>query len=133
MRTRFAAMLVVGTVMVAHWAVPAHAVVMCFGKPATIVGTQDKDLLRGTRGPDVIVGRGGIDNIHGWRGNDRICAGGEFDGVFGGGGSDLISGFWDKSAAPPRARTMGTISEAARATTSSSGESKGTCGFAATT
>ena len=47
---------------------------ICFGKPATIVGTAGDDRLVGTKKADVIVGLAGSDNIQGEGGNDRICA-----------------------------------------------------------
>ncbi|HSK15218.1 MAG TPA: M36 family metallopeptidase [Gaiellaceae bacterium] len=63
---------------------------MCFGRPATIVGTEGRDRLRGGDGPDVIVGLGGDDTIDAGGGNDRICAGAGDDVIKGGGGRDLI-------------------------------------------
>jgi hypothetical protein len=46
-------------------AVPADAAARpkCFGRTATIVGTNGDDVLKGTAGADVIVGRGGQDTI----------------------------------------------------------------------
>ena len=41
----------------------AEAVPMCFGMPATIVGTAGDDTLTGTPGDDVIVGLEGTDVI----------------------------------------------------------------------
>lgn len=75
----------------------AAAVHRCFGKQATIVGTNGKDKLNGTGGPDVIVGLGGDDVVHGGGGNDRICLGENPDASFGergfgDRGSDFISG-----------------------------------------
>lgn len=73
----------------------------CFGKEATILGTNGDDVIRGTRGQDVIKAYGGDDVIYGFRGNDFICAGGGDDTVYaskgndkvwGGGGDDTIFG-----------------------------------------
>lgn len=47
----------------------------CYGKVATIVGTERDDDIVGTAKADVIVGRGGRDIINGGRGNDIICGG----------------------------------------------------------
>jgi Ca2+-binding RTX toxin-like protein len=47
----------------------------CFGKEATILGTDDPESLIGTPGPDVIVGLKGTDFIRGLKGKDLICAG----------------------------------------------------------
>ncbi|MGH2694765.1 MAG: calcium-binding protein [Actinomycetota bacterium] len=63
----------------------------CFGKRATIVGTNGRDRIRGTKGPDVIVTKGGNDSVFGLGGNDRICAGRGRDGVAAGRGSDRVS------------------------------------------
>lgn len=65
---------------------------ICFGRPATIVGTPGDDTIRGTPGDDVIVGLGGDDVIRGLGGNDRICNGPGADTVYGGGGRDRIRG-----------------------------------------
>ena len=82
-------------------ALSAQAVPTCNGLPATIVGTQGDDIIRGTRGADVIVGLGGNDRIRGGRGADVICGGrgrdriwGETgpDTIFGEGGNDRIDG-----------------------------------------
>ncbi len=56
-------------------AVGAGEAPLCFGEPATIVGTDSFDTLTGTPGPDVIHGKGGHDFIDGLGGNDRICGG----------------------------------------------------------
>jgi len=62
--------LLIGTGLVE----PAQAA-GCFGKRATIVGTNGKDRLVGTQGSDVILGLGGNDRIFGRGGKDLICAG----------------------------------------------------------
>ena len=54
----------------------AEEVPMCFGMPATIIGTSGDDTLTGTPGDDVIVGLEGTDVIDAPDGGtDRICAG----------------------------------------------------------
>lgn len=62
----------------------------CAGEPATIVGTDGRDVLTGTPGPDVIVGRAGNDAAFGRGGADLICLGGGFDTVYPGSGADLV-------------------------------------------
>ena len=47
----------------------------CKGKPATIVGTNGRDVRKGTSGKDVMVGLGGNDKLSGLAGNDLICGG----------------------------------------------------------
>jgi Ca2+-binding RTX toxin-like protein len=82
----------------------------CFGKRATILGSQRNDRLRGTPKADVIVGRGGDDVItgrdgrdllcggkgsdllRGRRGNDKLKSGRANDGNSGGAGNDVING-----------------------------------------
>ncbi len=70
------------------------AVPECFGKSATIVGTEFADDLEGTSGNDVIVGRGGVDNIYGHGGDDLICSGpgarAEEQLLIGGAGDDKL-------------------------------------------
>jgi len=65
---------------------------LCFGVPATIVGTPGNDALKGTPGDDVIVGLGGRDVIEGRGGNDLICGGDGDDAISGGPGHDKIDG-----------------------------------------
>ena len=62
----------------------------CLGKPATIVGTGRRDVLKGTRKRDVIVARGGNDKILAFGGNDLICAGRGKDMVKAGAGNDRV-------------------------------------------
>lgn len=72
----------------------------CFGRRATIVGTQGNDRLIGTDGDDVIVALGGDDFVDGKGGDDRICLGpggrynfdNQTEWAKGGPGDDLISG-----------------------------------------
>ena len=71
---------------------PAAASRACFGRTATISGTDQGETLQGTSGPDVIFGGGGDDIIHGGGGEDRICGGGSSDAVFGERAGDMIDG-----------------------------------------
>ena len=64
----------------------------CQGKPATISGTDNRDVLLGTAGDDVIVGLGGNDLIKAFQGNDLVCAGDGLDQVTGGLGDDELHG-----------------------------------------
>ena len=64
----------------------------CQGKPATISGTENRDVLTGTAGNDVIVGFGGNDIIKALRGDDLVCAGDGQDQVTGGLGDDELHG-----------------------------------------
>lgn len=91
---------VVATAIIGVLAVPAYAsaagVPMCFGKRATIVGTNrdESELieLKGTRGDDVIVGLKGSDRIDARGGNDVICGGGGEDIIKAGAGNDKVKG-----------------------------------------
>jgi uncharacterized delta-60 repeat protein len=73
-------------------AAPATPTPTCEGKPATIVGTQGKDRLQGTRKADVIVALGGNDKIAGRGGDDLVCAGAGDDRIKGGDGKDVLRG-----------------------------------------
>ncbi|OFW66407.1 MAG: hypothetical protein A2Z12_05100 [Actinobacteria bacterium RBG_16_68_21] len=64
----------------------------CFGRTATLVGTNGDDLLEGGPGSDVIDGRGGNDTINGLGGKDYLCGGAGDDTINGGGGRDRIKG-----------------------------------------
>lgn len=64
----------------------------CGGIFATIVGTSQPDILRGTSGRDVIVGGGGNDRISGAAGRDIICGGAGNDTIRGDAGSDILRG-----------------------------------------
>jgi Ca2+-binding RTX toxin-like protein len=79
--------------VVSATSVTAHAAgPRCFGKSATIVGTNGNDVLRGTNRADVIVARGGSDTVRAKEGNDRVCAGAGHDLVRGAAGRDKIKG-----------------------------------------
>jgi Ca2+-binding RTX toxin-like protein len=72
---------------------PAQAAVpTCFGRPATIVGTNGNDTIYGTKLPDVIASLGGADVVHALAGDDLVCGGDGNDIVFDGYGSDAIDG-----------------------------------------
>ena len=59
---------------------------------ATVVGTSQDDVLRGTPGRDVIAGWAGRDTIRGGGGADVICGGADSDRLFGGPGNDRLFG-----------------------------------------
>ena len=64
----------------------------CFGAPATIVGSEERDRINGTSGEEIIVGLGGNDVIDGRGGNDLICGGKGRDKLRGGRGRDKLDG-----------------------------------------
>lgn len=64
----------------------------CSGRAATLIGTDEADVLNGTPGPDVIIGLGGNDTIRGFGGNDVICGGDGSDRIYGDDGNDIILG-----------------------------------------
>ena len=64
----------------------------CAGLPADIVGTQDRDVIRGGPGRDVIKAGGGADLVKGRGGDDVICGGGGGDRLAGGAGDDALRG-----------------------------------------
>jgi hypothetical protein len=64
----------------------------CGGRIATLLGTGGRDVLRGSRGPDVIVTDAGRDVVRGGRGADRICTGAGRDVISGGPGRDTLVG-----------------------------------------
>ena len=79
---------------------------MCFGKPATIVGTDHRDVINGTPRKDVIASarrrdvieaqnnrlRHGKDVACGGAGNDKIVGNNERNVLIGGPGNDRIKG-----------------------------------------
>jgi len=66
--------------------------VVCGGRPATIVGTSGRDVLRGTPGRDVIAGLAGNDVVRGLGGADVVCGGAGADRLDGGAGPDRLIG-----------------------------------------
>jgi len=62
----------------------------CAGKKATVVGTNGKDKLKGTKGRDVISAGGGDDTVRGLKGSDRVCGGNGKDKIAGGPGRDKL-------------------------------------------
>lgn len=70
----------------------ASAAYTCFGKTATIVGSNSGTTIKGTPKSDVIVARGGNDTIFGYGGDDLICGGDGADVIDGGAGNDRIEG-----------------------------------------
>ena len=72
--------------------VEAAAVPKCFGKIATIVGTNKDDMLRGTDKIDVIVALGGDDTVKALAGDDLVCGGSGNDRIYGGPGFDALHG-----------------------------------------
>ena len=89
--------LTVGSVVAPAY--PAAAAPTCFGKRATIVGTNRDESrpveLKGTPGNDVIVGLRGYDYIDARGGVDLICAGEGDDEIYAGPGNDKIRGEGD--------------------------------------
>lgn len=63
----------------------------CFGNDATIVGTEEDDVLEGTPGNDVISALAGDDVVRGGGGNDTICGGAGADSIEGDAGRDAVA------------------------------------------
>jgi hypothetical protein len=64
----------------------------CRGKPATIVGTEASERVRGTTRKDVIATLDGNDTVKAGGGNDVVCAGKGNDRVKGDDGNDKLFG-----------------------------------------
>ncbi len=86
------ALLLVGSAMGAVSQNEGIEAPRCHGRQATIVGSAEDDVLRGTPGRDVIWGGDGDDTIYGSLGNDLICGGPGADLLHGGRGNDLVDG-----------------------------------------
>jgi hypothetical protein len=86
------ALALVTTVLVQGHEAQAQLFPRCFGKQATIVGSNKGNTLKGTKKADVIVGLGGNDRIIGRGGGDRICGGAGADKLYGGLGNDKLNG-----------------------------------------
>jgi Ca2+-binding RTX toxin-like protein len=70
---------------------PARAA-MCGGHVATMVGSDQPEVLQGTPGRDVIAALGGNDTVSGLGGNDVLCGGLGRDRLVGGPGNDTLLG-----------------------------------------
>jgi Ca2+-binding RTX toxin-like protein len=64
----------------------------CFGRPATIVGSNGPDVIYGTNLSDVIASLGGNDSVRARGGADFVCGGDGSDIIFDGYGHDSIDG-----------------------------------------
>jgi uncharacterized delta-60 repeat protein len=64
----------------------------CAGRKATVIGTNGKDKLKGTKKRDVISAGKGKDKVKGLKGNDLICGGKGKDKLLGGPGKDKLLG-----------------------------------------
>jgi Ca2+-binding RTX toxin-like protein len=64
----------------------------CRGKPATLVGSPKRDVLKGTSERDVIVALAGDDSIRAVGGNDVVCGDAGDDSLSGGSGRDFLDG-----------------------------------------
>ncbi len=71
---------------------PPPPVPTCNGQPATIVGTDSGENLKGTAGPDVIAALGGNDLVRAGGGPDIVCGGAGRDDLLGQGGADKLLG-----------------------------------------
>ena len=65
---------------------------VCFGQPATLIGTPGDDVIRGTDFDDVVVALGGNDVVRTGGGNDLVCAGAGNDLVRTGPFNDRVRG-----------------------------------------
>jgi CSLREA domain-containing protein len=70
----------------------AYELVLCRGRPVTIVGTPGPDEFSGGLGRDVFLGRGGDDEFQGSLDGDRACGGRGDDHLIGGPGNDQLAG-----------------------------------------
>ncbi|MGH2678899.1 MAG: choice-of-anchor Q domain-containing protein [Actinomycetota bacterium] len=70
----------------------AYEVVLCLGRPITIVGTPGPDELSGGPGRDVFLGLGEDDEFQGSLDADRACGGPGDDRLIGGPGNDRLAG-----------------------------------------
>ena len=70
----------------------SYELVLCRGRPVTIVGTPGPDEFSGGLGRDVFLGRGGDDEFQGSLNVDRACGGKGDDHLIGGPGNDQLAG-----------------------------------------
>jgi Ca2+-binding RTX toxin-like protein len=96
MMSKTARIVVLGTavgVVLIGFAVPAaQAAPRCFGKVADYVGTNGRNIVRGSSGNDSIAGLGGNDVVVGRGGKDRICGNSGNDVLRGQGKNDRLAG-----------------------------------------
>ena len=64
----------------------------CKGKWPTVVGTDRKEKIKGSKFDDVISALGGNDKVNAGKGNDIVCAGKGNDKVNGAKGKDVLKG-----------------------------------------
>jgi Ca2+-binding RTX toxin-like protein len=64
----------------------------CGGRFATAVGTEGRDVFKGTKADDVILGLEGRDKLRGRKGKDVLCGGPGKDDLRGGEGRDRLLG-----------------------------------------
>jgi uncharacterized repeat protein (TIGR01451 family) len=64
----------------------------CGGKSATILGTEDNDVITGTEQRDVISALGGDDEVNSLGGKDALCGKSGNDKLKGKGDADLVKG-----------------------------------------
>jgi Ca2+-binding RTX toxin-like protein len=89
---RLASLLTMLVVVVPGGAsIASAATPTCFGKAATILGTEGRERIEGTSEDDVIIGLGGRDIIFAGEGDDLVC-GVRGDVIDGGPGNDSMSG-----------------------------------------
>ncbi len=72
--------------------VPSIQAQTCNGLDATIIGTENSEILMGTSGDDVIVALGGDDVVQASSGKDTVCGGDGNDILEGGDGDDALFG-----------------------------------------
>jgi CSLREA domain-containing protein len=70
----------------------AYELVLCLGRPVTIVGTPGPDEFSGGLGRDVFLGLGGADEFQGSLNADHACGGAGADRLIGGPGNDRLQG-----------------------------------------
>lgn len=76
--------------------------VPCDGVNATIVGTDAKEKLRGTAGPDVFAAKAGADTVIGLGGDDLLCGEIGKDVLKGGAGRDRLIGGRGRDTCPKK-------------------------------
>ncbi len=70
----------------------AYELVECGSVSVTVVGSDGRDVIKGTGRADGILALGGADRVQGGAGNDQICGGGGADELSGARGNDHLFG-----------------------------------------